>query len=123
MALILDKTITGVTSVDESGNTLTTGLTNLTWIDSFGNIYDNPYMVVDFVTINKLTKFAQISISIYKDSESRKSLKKPVEERNQGCLSYEYDTYFSIPIMSDINIFKSAYSYIDDIYTGWKSDE
>ena len=41
MALILNKTHTGVTSVDVSGNILTTGYTNIDYTDNFGNIHDD----------------------------------------------------------------------------------
>ncbi len=155
MALILDKTTTGITSTvltsgtstyTDSGYTITgytngsyfetiyfqsgytkmvylTGFTNLTYIDESGNIYDNPYLTIDAVTINKLVRHAKISVSIYKDINSRKNSKKPIFDQNYNVINVLYDEYFSTSEMEDIDIFTKAYEYISTVYLGWKSDE
>ena len=68
MALILNKTITGVTSVDISGNTLTTGYTNLNYNDKYGNVHDNPYLVIDNFIIDKQRHFIKLYVSIDRKS-------------------------------------------------------
>ena len=100
MALILDKTV----------------LTDLTYTDEYGNIHENPYLVIDAVIINKLTKFIKISVSIYKDSTSRLDNKKPLFEQNYNISDNEiYDSYFSVGNMENINIFEKSYGYINSI--------
>jgi hypothetical protein len=127
MALILDKSITGVTSVDESGNTLTTGYTNLNYKDEFGNIHENPYLVIDEFIINKLEHIVRITVNIYKDLESRHIMKIPIFTTYQNIQADEdlYNKYFSISNMdNNNNVFKAAYDFINnEFYISWKSDE
>jgi hypothetical protein len=126
MALILDKSITGVTSVDESGNTLTTGYTNLNYKDEFGNIHENPYLVIDEFIINKLEHIVRITVNIYKDLESRHIMKIPIFTTYQNIQADEdlYNKYFSISNMDNNNVFKAAYDFINnEFYISWKSDE
>jgi len=126
MALILDKTHTGVTSVDISGNTLTTGYTNLDYTDGFGNIHDNPYMVVDDFIINKLYQQVRVTVNIYKDSNTRNNEKQPIFTYHypiQDDIDL-YNKYFSIENMDNENVFKAAYDFVQtEYYPGWKSDE
>jgi len=126
MALILDKNISGVTSVDTSGNTLTTGYTNMNYEDEFGNVYENPYLVVDNFVMNKLLKLANINVSMYKNSDSRDNMKEPFKNETV-VLSYDenlYDTYFSIENMEGGNVFQAVYDFIStEQYINWKSDE
>jgi hypothetical protein len=126
MALILDKSYTGVTSVDESGNTLTTGYTYLTYTDKYGNVHDNPYMVVDNFIIDKLYHEIRVTISIYKDYESRNNEKEPIHFQHfpiQNNLDL-YNKYFTIENMDNNNVFKASYEFIQfEYFTGWKSDE
>lgn len=126
MALILDKAHTGVTSVDASGNTLTTGYTNLDYTDVFGNVHDNPYMVVDDFIINKLYHSVRVTISIYKDSNARNDEKEALSVQHfpiQDNMEM-YNEYFSIENMDNNNVFKAAYDYVQtEHYPGWKSDE
>jgi hypothetical protein len=125
MALILDKTHTGVTSVDISGNTLTTGYTNLNYKDQFGNVYENPYLVIDNIIINKLRTFIKIMVTIYKDKENRTQSKEPFYDDVIGVNNQEiYNSYFSINVMEEENIFKVCYNYLKEVkFKGWKSDE
>lgn len=125
MALILDKTHTGVTSVDISGNTLTTGYTNLNYSDVFGNVLENPYLVVDDLVIDKSRHFIKVMVSIYKDSTARNESKLPVY-RDMVTTTDEdiYNTYFAIENMENKNIFEASYVYVKNVrYIGWKSDE
>ena len=127
MALILDKSPTGVTSVDISGNTLTTGYTNLDYTDEFGNVHDNPYLVIDDVIIDKSRYFVKISVMIFKDLESRQNGKNPVLYEQKTLTNSDpiiYDKYFSMENMLNTNIFKSSYDFIStEYYISWKSDE
>lgn len=98
--------------------------TDLTYTDEYGNLHENPYLVIDAVIINKLTKFIKITVSIYKNKDSRASLKKSLFERNYNISEQNiYDSYFSVDKMSDVNIFAKSYEYINSIFTDWKSDE
>lgn len=123
MALILDKSHITITSVDESGNTLTTGYTNLNYTDQFGSVWDNPYMVVDNINLDKLNKKAKIYISVYKDKNSRTNKNMALSEIVHEVVSPSvYEIYFKI--VDDINFFSKAYVYIQEmIYPSWKSDE
>lgn len=126
MALILDKSITGVTLTDISGNTLETGFTFLNYEDNYGNIHENPYFVVDEVTINKLIGYCKITGYIYKDVQSRESKLEPLEKYVSGCFNdiILYDEYFSLEVMENKNIFEVAYNFLKgEKLTGWKSDE
>jgi len=126
MALILDKTHTGVTSVDISGNTLTTGYTNLELEDSFGNIHSDPYMVIDNFIIDKQRYFIKVYVNIYKDEDARNNDKLPImtEIKAIDGESETYNTYFSIGNMENENVFKAAYNFIQtEHYPSWKSDE
>jgi hypothetical protein len=124
MALILDKSITGITSVDESGNTLTTGFTNLSYTDEFGNIHENPYLVIDSTIINKLNKYNEIRVFIFKDKTSRDNKIKPILDAYYTASNNLYDQYFLISNMLTINIFQRSYEFINEnIYSNWKSDE
>ena len=122
MALILNKSITGITSTDEFGNQLT-GYTNLDYTDLYGNIHENPYLVIDAVIFNKLAKFCKIYVSIYKDKNSRENKKKSVNE-NEYVINNDsaYDNYFSISNMENLNVFAASYNYINNVYSNWKSD-
>ena len=126
MALILDKAITGVTSVDISGNTLTTGYTNLTYEDQFGNLHENPYLVIDNLVIDKLFNQVRVTVNIYKDSDARTNMKSPILASFKSIQSDDelYNQYFSIENMINENIFKAAYDFIQtEYYPSWKSDE
>jgi len=126
MALILDKAITGVTSVDISGNTLTTGYTNLTYEDEFSNVHENPYLVIDNLIIDKLFNQVRVTVNIYKDSDARTNMKTPILTSFKSIQSDNelYNQYFSIENMIDENIFKAAYDFIQaEHYLSWKSDE
>jgi len=126
MALILDKAHTGVTSVDISGNTLTTGYTNLTYEDQFGNIQENPYLVIDNVLIDKLVNFVKVIVSIYKDENTRVNQKTSLSNITYSLSgdSEIYDTYFSVEILESKSIFTTAYDFIQaEYYQSWKSDE
>lgn len=158
MALILDKTITGITSTTEdygiasgytesgyteitytesgwidtyyyesgyTGTTITTGYTNITYEDSFGNIYDNPYLVIDTVDINKLIKNVRIIVSIYKNKQCRTDKKNSFFIRDCVASNIDYyNEYFLIEDMNDVNIFKQSYCFVNDkYYPNWKSDE
>lgn len=136
MALILDKTITGVTATDNKGN-ITTGYTNLTYVES-GITYKNPYLVITSIFIakylNNLTNqlmnptyngiSAIINVCIYSDKESRTKGEKPIFQKTYDVNSRViYDAYFLAPNIEDVNIFKKAYEYISTLYPNWKSDE
>lgn len=157
MALILDKTVTGITSTvvvtgtttgytesgytettfnvsgytktsyfhsGYTGTTYTTGLTNLSYSDEFGNTYENPYLVIDSVTFNKAGEYGSISVYIYKDQNSRIEKKKFLADKHEPVMNQViYEEYFSVPNMENVNIFKRSYEYIDSIYPNWKSDE
>ena len=157
MGLILNKTMTGVTSTISvtgvTGNYIETGYTetiyfntgytetiyntgytysqtintigliNLEYLDEYGGSHDNPYLVIDSVFIDKLRKFIKIYVSIYKSTNARSNLKKPIFEEhytisNPGL----FDEYFSSNDQSDVNVFKKSYKYIETIYYNWKSD-
>lgn len=126
MALILNKATTGVTSIDISGNTLTTGYTHLLYNDEYGNTHENPYLVVDNVIIDKNRHFCKIETSIYKNLSTRESDKTPVFKRsylNDFDVDL-YNEYFSLSIMENVNIFEASYNFLSNIYfIGWKSDE
>ena len=126
MALILDKAHTGVTSVDVSGNTLTTGYTNLTYEDQFGNLHENPYLVIDNVIIDKLVNFVKVRVSIYKDADSRLDQKTALSIIDYSLNSdfESYDTYFSVEVLESKSIFETSYDFIQaEYYPSWKSDE
>jgi len=125
MALILDKQYTGVTSVDISGNTLTTGYTNLDYTDDFGNVHDNPYLVIDDFMINKLEYIIRVVINIYKDSETRSNRNTPISiqfQNIEGDIEL-YNKYFSLENMENGNVFQAAYNFISEYYPSWKTDE
>jgi len=108
MALILDKTID----------------TGITYTDEFGNIHENPYLVIDSVIINKLNKYNEIKVFIYKDSTSRINKVKPILETYIRASDDVYDQYFSIVNMGIVNIFEQSYIFAkENVYTIWKSDE
>ena len=123
MALILNKSIPGITSTDEFGNSLT-GYTNLDYTDLYGNVHENPYLVIDAVIFNKLVKFCKIYVSIYKDKNSRENKKKSINE-NEYVINNDsvYDNYFSISNMENVNVFTASYNYINNVYGNWKSDQ
>jgi len=125
MALILDKTHTGVTSVDISGNTLTTGYTNIDFQDQYGNIHNDPYMVIDNIIIDKSIFNVRVIMHIYKDSTAREESKSPLVEEGRYINDEElYNQYFSIENMDNNNVFKAAYDFIQiEHYPSWKSDE
>lgn len=121
MALILDKSITGV--IDTSG---TTGYTNLTYETNSGVILDNPYLVIDEITINKYSKYIKITLLLFKDIDSRNNNKYFIENKIYLISNNDemYDNYFSFNVMENVNIYESAYKYINEnIFTKWKSDE
>lgn len=156
MALILNKSITGITStevvydpititgvtetiisgttvneitetIENVQNTLyTTGFTNLNYIDIYGNIIDDPYMVVDNFVIDKNKYFLKIKVNIYKDKASRTNNYSPLKTDVlilNGDIEL-YNTYFSIENMKDNNVFNAIYNYISNVkYTNWISDE
>lgn len=125
MALILDKSITGITLADIDGNTLETGYTHITYEDECGNIHENPYLVIDNVIIDKLNYFVKISVNIYKDQNAREIFKEPVYLNNLSRQEQEvYEQYFSLDVMGNVNIFQAAYNFIlNEYFYGWKSDE
>ena len=123
MALILNKTTIEPTSWDESGNTLTTGYTHLNYVDDFGGINDNPYLIISSVNIDKINRHAVILIFIYKDVQSRTDNKNPLHGQELYVSEDTFDTYFSMNNLESTNVFKKAYEYISTVYTGWKSDE
>jgi hypothetical protein len=122
MALILDKSITGTTIVDESGTTIT-GYTNLSYETNSGIKLENPYLVIDEVTINKYNKYIKITTFLFKDNDGRNTGKLQLENNNYMVHNNNelYDMYF---LVSDINIFESSYKYIkENVLINWKSDE
>lgn len=160
MALILDKTFTGITSTTvvtgfteeyvETGYTETvntptgyivtsylgsgftettyvTGLTMLSYTDQYGNINQNPYLVIDKILIKKggTDKGLPIIFTyLYKDKNARNSNSLPLVELNHTIRDNTiYDQYFSIAAMDGSNVFEKAYEYIITQYPGWKSDE
>ena len=127
MALILDKSITGITSVDVSGNTLTTGYTNLNYTDQYGNTHENPYLVVDNVIIDKNNIFCKIEVKIYKDELMRGTTIIPILQDSYyqaETNDTQYDDYFGLTIMENVNIFKAAYDFLSGVYfKNWKTDE
>jgi hypothetical protein len=126
MALILDKTHTGVTSVDASGETLTTGYTNLNLVDDFGNTHEHPYLVIDSLIIDKIRKFVKLYVNTYKDTSARANKLSPIKSEIKSIDGDEelYNTYFSIEELQEGNIFKAAYNFIQtEYYESWKSDE
>lgn len=126
MALILDKAHTGVTSVDASGNTLTTGYTNLDYTDEFGNTHTNPYLIIDNFIIDKSRYFIKIYANMYKDSTSRTNELLPIKSEIRSIDGDQelYNTYFSIENMSNNDVFATAYNFIQtEYYVSWKSDE
>lgn len=126
MALILDKSYTGITSTDASGNTTETGYTHLNYTDPFGGVHENPYLVIDDVIIDKARKFVRIGVSIYINEQSRQDGRKAVEASKIELMGNDqlYDTYFSISSIEQTNVFEAAYSFVSDLYyKGWKSDE
>ena len=126
MALILDKSTTGATSLDSSGNTLTTGYTNLNYMDQYGNVHENPYLIIDNVIIDKSVSFCKIRANIYKDSNARIINRLPIfgESFVIDFGTDYYEQYFSLNIMENINIFKASYDFIKGVYfPNWKSDE
>ena len=120
MALILDKSITGVLT-DGIGGTYT-GYTNLTYTDPSGNVHENPYLVIDNVFINKLDKTVKIFYTIYKDNTTRLNRNKPVLENHESINRLDtFDQYFS---SNGLDIFKQSYIYINqNFFIKWKSDE
>lgn len=123
MALILDKQHKTLI-LDDSGNTISNNLTNVNYTDQFGSVWDNPYLVVDYVHINKFGKNAKIYTSIFKDRNSRTNKNLPLIEKYYNVQEYEYDNYFSLENMEKSNVFAQSYLYIQKIHLpGWKSDE
>ena len=138
MALILDKTITGATSTDKSGNILTTGYTNLSYVYS-GITYENPYLVITSVFVAKYLNnntnqimntsiyngiSAVINISIYSDKDARINGNRPISVNVHNVNTRTiYDAYFLIQNTEDANGFKKSYEYISTLYPNWKSDE
>lgn len=115
---------------NNTGTTYVTGLTNLSYTDEYGNVHENPYMVIDSVTLNKfkdtsIPRFlAKVCIFIYKDKATRDDNKKFLVNIDENIFDKSiYDLYFSIDVMENDNVFRQAYEYIDDTYTNWKSDE
>lgn len=123
MALILNKELTEATSWDESGNTLTTGYTNLNYIDDFGGINENPYLIINSVSISRINKQAKIIVFIYKDKNARNNQFNPIFSNEHFIGSDLFDEYFDMVLLEENNIFKKSYEFINTIYKGWKSDE
>ena len=124
MALILDKTITG-TTIDESGATIT-NYTNLSYEIDSGIILENPYMIIDEVTINKYSKQVKITTLLFKDNDSRISGKMFISKKSYMVYPNDesYNKYFSMLNSKNTNIFESSYNYLkENILTNWKSDE
>lgn len=103
--------------------TYTTGLTHLTYIDPFGGINNDPYLIIDSLLVNRMSRNARIGISIYINKSSRDNLKRPIEERSVEINKILFDKYFSMSELESENVFAKAYEYVTSIYTGWKSDE
>lgn len=124
MALILNKTLTGITNIDESGIT-TTGLTNLSYEDIYGNILENPYLVIDNIVHDKYNNYVKLYLFIYKDKSSRLSKKKPLIEKHYLFQNNEpYNTYFTTEVLNTKNIYSAAYECIQkEIFNSWVSDE
>ena len=116
MALILNKDL-----LDESGNTMVQN-----YEDPQGNIHENPYLIINEITINKLNDHIKIHVLIFKDKQSRLNNKRSVFY-DYHMISHDtelYNKYFSINHMEEINIFKASYKYInEEFYTNWKTDE
>lgn len=126
MALILDKTITGITLVDESGNTMETGYTNLYLKDDFGIEHNDPYLVLDSVKLNKNSKNALIYVSIFNSKLSRFYNYKPIYHDVIQIFDINiYDEYYNIEIMeTNSNLFKQSYILVNELYfKNWISDE
>lgn len=123
MALILNKETIEATSVDESGNTLTTGYTHLNYVDIFGGINEDPYLIVDSVSISRINKQAKIVVYLYKDKNSRINDFNPIFAKEHFVNSDLFDNYFEMNLLEQDNVFKKSYEFINTIYTGWKSDE
>lgn len=130
MALILDKSIITTTYYDIDGDEVTgstvTGLTNLSYETDSGIILDNPYLVIDEITLDKYNKYIKIKTLLFKDNDGRNNGKLPIENNSYMIHNNNelYDNYFSIINMENINIFESSYNYIkENILTNWKTDE
>lgn len=124
MALILNKTLEGTISVDESGNTLETGYPYSQYIDKYGNVLENPYMVIDEFIINKNNKLAKIYVRIYKDKDSRINKRESLELIILDVSNEMFDKYFSMDVLDSGNVYKSAYKYVTERkFVGWMSDE
>lgn len=129
MALILDKEHTSTIIVETTtGGTIVTGttITNINITDVFGNIYDNPYLVVDNFIVDKIKHFIHITVDIYKDNHARINNYDPMIKEVKFITNDEelYNKYFSIENMDGGNIFKAIYDFISiEFYVSWKSDE
>ena len=168
MALILDKTFTGVIETivitgltngitgityNESGWTETifieenieiditsgytemtyiTGLTMLSYTTESGNILENPYLAVDFVSVNKYSKEYNhkfpiiIGLLLYRDENARKIEFRDSYWEKKYYVQVDstiYDEYFSTSCLLNTCVYKKSYEYINTLYPGWKSDE
>jgi hypothetical protein len=157
MALILDKTTTGITSMvvvtglteefvatgytettpTKTGyiettyqgdtyteTTVTTGLTHLNYVDNFGGVNNNPYLIIRQLELERITSYAKIKVFIYKDKAARNNNKGPLTgEEYYISDKTVFDTYFSMDVLETSNVFSKAYEYITTICVGWKSDE
>ena len=132
MALILDKSITGITYDDGSGHT-ETGYTNLSYTTDCGCVLTDPYLVIDSILLNKfyecyVHKFPiTIGTYVYRDENARKvEMRCPHEETTfyVEIGSDVYNQYFSITDgLSEYGVYTQAYKYINSLLPNWKSDE
>lgn len=123
MALILDKTKKG--KVKSNGIDLLTGTTDLQYEDYYGSNLDNPYLVIEKITIEKGRTQIELHIRIFKNVDSRNNNKLPIEKNVMYVNGNDFNDYFTITKQNKLNnnIYKCAYDYIGTKYTNWKSDE
>jgi hypothetical protein len=109
---------------------------NTSYVDECGTSFDNPYLIIDSVTINKFKDNylgiypSSFLVFIFKDKNSRINGLKPIFEKRFYLDPNRYpddktvfDTYFEVSNMQNINIFARSYNYVNTLFPDWKSDE
>jgi len=126
MALILDKQKI-LNTTDELPEDIIISGDSVYMDDDCGYILNDPYIIIDKITIDKPKKFIKITALLYKDKESKLNNKKYIKFYNYDIIYNDnnlYDQYFSIENMDSVNIYRAAYLYLNnEIFTHWMSDE
>ena len=83
----------------------------------FGQNLSDAYMVVDRVSLDKVKKYAQVSVKIYPSKEIREEAKtdmsiEPLVDAVEEARGDIYDAFFPMFTEQPTNVFQQAYNFL-----------